>query len=684
MPTADGLRAAFAAAAVAKIAILDDGYDPPALTDVNENDWLGLRTTADELSGSGDARLAALSLTDLPTFGDLRSDTVGALWRAYSQRVIDTPIEAPDALDKALDAVFRSFSGRKLEKLQQLQFVEQAAERATGSPPERLPSTTLPNRLAEFDLVFLDFFLGEEINPQTGDVSQDMLVAAQDNAARIVREAAASARPNATPLFVLISSRASNDNVPDFRDRAEQLASKLRFLTKDEIRQDALKTEFVLIALVGQRSAGNAIEQLLAEWKKAIEGASKDFLTSVRRLDVPEYAYLQHYKLAEEKVSLLEYITWLYNAYLGSLVEGRMARSPAALVAPLKPANLPAAQLQPMSEVPTIYSSVTTTQIRNFEDGADIKVWTGDLYVRRKFLGPQAANDLGPPGPGTDAAVGAVMEDGVARAPAPIPQPDILSVVSPVCDLVPGRQKAMSIALTGGRLSPLGANRRPSSNHLIVLAPSDLPPGARAPEFLIDWNSKWPVAHPIEAFDGEAIAHTDYVRVGRLRDLYAAELAHDLGADLSRVGVPKAPQFSYQLEVRALIRHKGKTRAVLESAADKGLAWEMSGKKANLVFSEEFLWALRAGVSAIVADEASEIRQIIERLDVLQTLTVPFQITDKATPTPAGKKILVRRSSARPPSLEGPGNDEVLILEVYGPVGGGGDAEPPAPQPDST
>ncbi len=710
------LREAFEVAGVARIAIVDDGYDPPLPHDITEQNWIAFRTAAEEADQIGALKEIIAGLGDLPGYGDVRPATLQRLWQAYSAVELEKPEREKTAVDSALDSLFRSFASRKRAKLEQLRHVEHAAEEAVGSAPERLPSTTPAARLTEFDLVFLDFFLGDEGD---GTQAQDMLRAAEENACKLVQEVTKAAAPNRTPLFVIISTLASNDNIPAFRDRAELLTSKFRFLSKPEFQNDRTKMEYVLGGLVAQRASGDAVEALLHQWRQSMEAALEEMITSVRRLDVADYAYMQHYRLAEEQVSLLEYLTWLYNAYLGSLVEERLAKSPAGLVAPLKAETMPPANLPPMSEVPRIYSKVTTTQIQNFEDGQPVPIWTGDLFVRRRLLQRRPANDdaltegsgaraegeteqqekaqqtgAGEDPPAT-ARKSTSAESAARAAPPPYaeasaaediqraklktspPLPDILGAVSPVCDLVPGRCKAKSVLLIGGSLMELGRSKK-ASNHLLVHDIQGAPAGSAPLRFQVEWNEKWPQAYPISQFDGEGISSTDYVRVGRLREIYAAEIAHLVSADMARVGVPIAPPFTHALHVKAVARHKGASSIVFEADLDRPMAWELfsskTGEKREIVFTDEFLWQLREGIRRDFPDETKECRKLVENADNLRALTTPFKVTKKrngsveAAPTPAEAKIVIRRVEEHSDPLPAPENQEVIVIWVAGPT----------------
>ena len=688
---AEALIATFEKNNVLSVAIVDDGYDPPDTTVINEQRWIGLTVAVDDLNGKLGRHAKILGdIGELPTYGGLRNDEVHKLW-GY---LVDLEIGDPECLKtdtvaKALKSVFQSFSGQRIQKRAQLRHVERAAFEATGKEPECFPSTVNAAALKGFDLIFMDFFLGDEADPADERINEKLSLA-QENACRLVREVSIAAKPNATPLFVVISSLATNDNVPQFRDSAELLASKFRFLSKTDIEKDPARRDFVLRSLVSQRAAGDAVEKLTADWEGSIRHALDDMMKSIRRLDLADYAYLQTYRLTDEKISLLNYLTWLYNGYLSSFVEERLAKTDADTTKPLVEFTKPSAVLRPMSEIPRIYSRITTTRVSDFGDSPAPKIWTGDLFVRKAVLGkyaiPEAAapaedQDLDaqvavPPAPAGDAApavegkqteeAGATADASLAPKEKQEPElPDVVAAVTPVCDLVPGREKARTVMLLGGELTELGKAKE-ASNHLLVYdRPGGLPD--QGVEFLIKWDPKWPLAYPRSAFDGEGVLGTDYMRVTRLRELYAAEIAQSMAADLARVGVPIAPPFTRPLDVQ--VRIAGRKTPILSTVgvSQRPYAWDLHKKKTGAgrewVFSETFLWDLRAAVKANApADHAGLV--LVDDLANLEPLLQPFPTSNK-TPNPAQPKLVVREETVAPTDVQKPGNNEIIVISVF-------------------
>lgn len=680
----------FDQAKVARIAIVDDGYDPPLPEDVAEGDWEALRGAIDDGGDLGIHAAAFAKIGDLAPYGDLRASVAAALFEhLIAINSVGSPVAGTDPVFDALAKAFRSFAGRKEAKRRQLTHVETIAYEATGEQPAKLASKTSAVSLADYDLIFLDFFLGEETID--GEATDALLDAAREQARSIVKETIVAVGNGRMPLFVLISSRADPDSAPAFRDEAELLASKFRFLTKGEFDTDRAKTEWVLAGLVRERDAGDAVEKLLQEWDASIANAVTDLRRSVRRLDVTDYAYLQKYRLAEEKISLLEYLTWLFNSYLGSFVEARLAQSSSELIAPIRDAAVPPATLQPMSEVPAIYSAVTMTKVKSFADAIPAKILTGDLFVRRHLLaranaGLASSHEKETPAVAGDKAAqptqvndhGTVVDQPKFSTPAPQAstdqpgQPDILAAITPICDLIPGREKANGVLLMGGGLSNPG-KAKAASSHLISVDRPGAPPGEPPLSFQVDWFPKWPVAHPRGSFDGEGILGTDYVRIGRLRDLYAADLAQQMSGDLSRVGLPITPPFTHPLQVTVLARVGKTVKRLLDVTVADPLAWELyskkTGEKREAMVAVDLIWKLRAAALEAIPNAEDPCRVLLENPEMLRPLTVPFDLKfkEKGTPTSAGAKVIVFRDVAPPAKDEISHGDAIVLFHLSGP-----------------
>ncbi|TQI65219.1 hypothetical protein FHT98_5086 [Bosea sp. AK1] len=654
---APSLREAFEQASVAKIAIVDDGYDPPnKAADLEEGNWgavlevlEGTPARANELFNDRRGKGANIA----PAFGDLTPKHINELWEIFTDAKPEE-IEA-DVFLKSLKPLFSRYLAGRDAKLSELRHVEDFVLAATGYQADRLNSQTDPHTIAKYDLVLLDFYLGDEI--VDGEISPDQQTRARENAKKVIRATMKASSDRRCPLFILISSRATQEDIPIFRDEAELLASKFRFLAKPEFRDHPRKVEFELKTLVSNRAPADAIELLIERWQSIVEESTGEMVKSIRRLDVADYAYMQNYRLSEEKILLLEYLTWMFNSYLGALVERRMMSDTTIKLDELyKAANLPPA-LPPMSELPRIYSEITTSQVPTCDhEGSPIKVWTGDLFVRRELLplaGGEATADAIAKSQVTAAVSAADAHNGIVpaagdravAADAPQPgsggqrstdakkprKPDVLAVVTPVCDLIPGRLTAKSVVLTGGTLKEFGAAPMPS-NHLLVLDRPGRAMGMVAKPYQVDWDPAWPQAFEHSDFDGSAILGTDYVKVSRLREVYAAELAGTLSGSLGRVGVPVAPPFSQALGARLLYRPNGngKARELLSAPAEQPVAWEFyrarSRPSRHCGIDSAFIWTIMNAAKAAGISADHPAFSILSDPEAWRELITPFEI----------------------------------------------------------
>jgi hypothetical protein len=251
-------------------------------------------------------------------------------------------------------------------------------------------------------------------------------------------------------------------------------------------------------------------------------------------------------------------------------------------------------------------------------------------------------------------------------------QPDILAAITPICDLIPGREKANGVLLMGGELSIPG-KAKAASSHLISVDRPGANPGESPLSFQVDWFPKWPVAHSRGLFDGEGILGTDYVRIGRLRDLYAADLAQQMSGDLSRVGLPIAPPFTHPLHVTVLAKVGKTVRRIVDVTVADHLAWEFyskkSGEKREAMVAVDLIWKLRAAALEVIPNAEDPCRVLLENPETLRPLTVPFDLKfkEKATPTSAGAKIVVFRDVAPPDKDEISHGDAIVLVHLSGP-----------------
>ena len=107
------LGMAFADAEVRSVAIVDDGYDAPAVHDLDAEHWLAFAVAVDEAEELGPFAEVLEEIGDLGAFGDLQEPVLHRLWRTYGELSGSALVDVRRPL-QALSSNFleRSMGGR--------------------------------------------------------------------------------------------------------------------------------------------------------------------------------------------------------------------------------------------------------------------------------------------------------------------------------------------------------------------------------------------------------------------------------------------------------------------------------------------------------------------------------------------------------------------------------------------
>lgn len=701
MPAITGLKQAFTDVKISTVAIVDDGYDIPdnSILERNPDLYEKFRFLTREmlrdvhLKATVDTSLIEL-IENLPELSALEDndydDLTPNLWSFYisNQAKLGEMSAQTLVVYRSLDEIFGDFYAKSKEKLAQLKYIEDIIQEASGNAPHKFKSDARGEDLVGFDLIFLDFYLDDAIPANAkkfSELEQSALEAARKKSIDLaIQTVEARGEGQPVPLFVLISTIAKLESAPDFRDEAGVLASKFRFVSKSQFSEDKIKSVIVITELLRQRNNGDSLDLFIEKWSDSIDKAKKQLLMSIRRLDLSDYHFIDNYRLKAEKISIGSYVTNMYNSLLGSLVEEEVLKTKTLdLFSQIKLDDPAPSHLGPSDEVTDIYSRITTSTVHTLGALEALNVWAGDLFVRRNLLEPKKSKVehkvVGDPqklGEELSAAVNLAEAEGNKSSGPEIPEvdskqldlrPDILAVITPSCDLVPGRVKVNSVTLIGGTLAPLGTVKKPSS-HLLVMD---------SRKYQIDWNGKWPVTYNHAYFKGVGIEGTDYVKIGRLRSLYHLELQNFLTGEMSGVGVPVAPPISFGISLKVLAKPvKGDFVEVLHISPEMGKAWAMytarNSEGRTFIFDERFRWHLR---EEIISKSSSAKRlnadclSLTDDITFLNALRKPFEIKGSPTSLPGFKDriVLKRVTDFNARDKGGEGTCCLLFLFLDGP-----------------
>lgn len=663
MPYINELRETLTKNGVARIAIVDDAYDPLDLDSLEAAGKRVVRTALADLVDRRDedapapddaelvAAIEALGVS-ADDFGKRLDDNgvLTNLWTAFITSEPTTPLAA------LLRPLFGDAGVDRAAKLRPLRRLKSIIEDGTDATITEFGSDTAGADVADFDMVFLDYYLSGAVPAVVGPgVKKKDKEDARDKSVRFLKELIESAER--IPLVMLISSAAVADDLPKFRSDTAMLASKLAFLPKEFAIKDPARAQHVIMALAKFRGESDALWKLVEMWQQVVEAASDKVLLSLRELDVMDFSYIQEFRLAEEKTPLAQYLIWLLGGKLTDEVEQMMKEKDAEKLVQsvILPQAIPG-RVGPTAAITGLYSAATTSRLPVANDTFKPKTWSGYIYI-------------------DTASYNRIFDKVLAVRRRAKNLPQVLAVLTPACDLVPGRTKddrLKTVTMIGGTLVPLkeAAN---ASNHLIML--NDKP-------FMVDWNTKWPVTMTIEAMATENLGGR-YQWVGRLREMYHADLQQKLMADIGRVGLPVAPPMSEPVGVRILARTGGGptgwTQAVEHAASDKA-AWTFPASKGKRAFClrEDVAWEVRNWVLENAADEKWG-RALTAKMsegaviNELQ-LPVPFQKADEVVG--GTRAILYRRAeNVADVATEGKENQFMVVFGRVDPPAAGAVAE---------
>lgn len=477
--------------------IVDDAYDKvPAypltaegaqavLDVIDEKNWKAIRKILEIVDDEEVLRAALQDVEQIARLFHRRNEVTGA----------------------TANAIFQAFDIDKQGKIDQLQPLVDFLE-AQGVKCELHGNEYTAQGTGEPQLFFVDLKLKEGV----ADTPKH-----EDAVAMCVK--LKSVHKDCKPFVFLMSSLsgilASRREL--FREGADLFQSEFESIDKKDFADVARLTR-LLATYTGSMPQLAELRASMEAAEGAVAGATAEVMRHLRSLDLADYFVLFHSTTSIENVNLGSYIVEMMLEFLSHEVEG-LAKvwALAKQLDELKWEQLPRARFGLSQGAARLYSANMLHSKEMLASEAAAKLgpsegyfYTGDIYFEAKAL-----NDALPK--------------------------TALAIITPACDLVrPAELKGKSILLCEGAVELA----EPSST---LTAPDGLPlvlmPHPQLPErqLIIRWNKKklhvWRDSERAR-FAG---AYCSFVRVGRLRPVYALQLQHAVSADLSRVGTQKPP-----------------------------------------------------------------------------------------------------------------------------------------------
>ncbi len=160
------------------------------------------------------------------------------------------------------------------------------------------------------NIIFLDLFLGYLEGPGAFEEAINRIKA-------IVHR-----RRDCPPTVILVSeSPQLHELGPTVRDRAELLGCQFRMVKKSDLGDVETMVER-LYELAVSRPDSLKLNAFVLSWDRALDDARKKFLSSIRTLDLPDYANMNALILEAEEEPVGDYILDLYDLFLHYILEG--------------------------------------------------------------------------------------------------------------------------------------------------------------------------------------------------------------------------------------------------------------------------------------------------------------------------------------------------------------------------
>lgn len=424
---------------------------------------------------------------------------------------------APALSESARAALFKDFEDYRESKRNLLEPLFDLLEKE-GVKCIRFGADYDPKDAEEPQLLFVDLKLKEN----GADVDHKDAVA-------IVGKLRAT-HHNCKPFVFLMSSLESllPEHREPFRDEAELFQSEFEAIKKDAF-SDTEALTLMLAANTRAMPQAKKLRDSINHLQMSLAAANKSVMKELRALDLADYFALFHNTVDVEETTVGSYMVELLLEFIAHEVEGSdaiwdMYRG----IEDLNVQRLPRARFGITSPAARLYSANMLHSNKRLLAEESLKRGPRDgyFYLGDIFCDAQWIN-------------------------APLPAKACV-VISPACDVARPESMVENILLCEGEVTEFTPGEIPNIRDAlpVVVMPS-LRQGAK--DILITWDRKtiktWDAAER-RKFTGE---NCSFVRIGRLRPVFALQLQHAVTSSLSRIGTQRPPSVLTPRQVRCYV-----------------------------------------------------------------------------------------------------------------------------------
>ena len=566
------------ARAIDSVVIVDDARDTFAENEPTVDEIEDLWSKLEFYNGALD-EIAALGVPRPTRMEDLSGSLIDLLRKKSDQCPNFDGIWASSQL-----GVVHAAAVRQIDELTAL-----ITERV-GMEPQVFGSDCEPDEIAvqQPQLVFMDWRLGRSDQQQA-------VQAAVDKATRILSSCEATGVDK--PLIVLISSTVLSDDVTNDFCRRSLIIKGMFYSVNKAILTNPVHFPTYMHLFESSLTSGRKIQSLMDNLNRNVATLSTKFLDHISELTLADYAFVQSLSLRDDSQPLGDYLVWLFSTYLGQLL----------LTEPLKDVS---ADLDAMAWYGTVPSLEPPSERLNelyrnalYDMSVDRVIshpLAGQGDIPASIVGPLGLGDIFQRDESADSGTEnglLCLDPGSTANPLPDPDPDVMMLISPQCDLECRLENfARKIVLIGGTLIPFQnrANYREATITDLFVHQEN--------HYSIVWNLKSAETVVYREF-GSWLSQRGFQREARLRLPFALEVQRAFAADFTRIGARIAPPIYQPLEMELAWanRQLNKYEHVEQFQNGKGAFLMLTKHGQQCVLTTELLTGLRSLLSEELA-----------------------------------------------------------------------------------
>ena len=535
---------------VRRIAVVDDVFDVPAVDRLNQIRYKNFRKkyNSDQCLREAVASVSGTRHESLPSFDNLSEDDLGPLWK-YVYQVRIGELESTTEHLKTLNDLFMGHTDTVLEMLKTVLGPISLFKQDLGMSVSVHGTAFDRDEITKVNIVAIDYFLDSHITDDS-----EALDKISDTVSSVV--SACRKKGVAVPSFLLVSSQKPNaQDVAELRKRTNLMQSRFRFFRKTALGAEKHRVEDLMSLhdLIDASDRTEKIERLIMDWEKGARNAVTDVVGAMLNLDISDFVYLDCFRLHPEGTSIGDYLRWFLTSLLSARVTGNLTKSTWQDASTIK-----------LFDVTKEDGHIDPeTLVKTFDGASDViaSAYSNILFDKNRGTGDDA---FFAPLPQDDLLEGDLFVGPKDLRKNCYDDADVMLVITPSCDLLkraPDKPpSADSVLLLPGKLKNVSHEDNQKNFMKDYFIPVQDQEDMRL--FRIEWRFKNPISVDWQKICQNNLDGTgrEFVRLGRVRDLYFHRIRDDFFHHLDRIGTEVAPLFPHPVGGHVCIKVNNRER----------------------------------------------------------------------------------------------------------------------------